>query len=280
MALSSTAATPLTPRQREVLLFIQNHVDRHGYPPTSRELSDGCNLGGPSGAVRFLAALERKGYVHRATGRNRALVLVTPELDCSQLTDEDRFLVSATAEAQAVARDCVLAVAALTKDPAIKGVLIRDAADRHTEVIQIEEALARSSCGRPGSDGAMGAVLAALRSDLTWPTFVVDHLVYNWGAAQGSRVLADRNLGLQAVFESGAATCERAVDASVAWLEQIVDQSTEDQIGALRLRAEFMMKVCTFAARAIERPGGSRKFTGVSYSGLPSVISPDSRQRS
>jgi hypothetical protein len=269
-----SAPAPLTPRQREVLDFVQQYIDRHSYPPTSRELSVACGLGGPSGAQRILETLERKGYLRRTQGRSRALVVVQPDLDCASLSDEDRFLVSATAEAQAVARDCVLAVAALTQDSDIKAMLIRDALERHDEVVQIEQALARSSCGPPSSDGAMRAVLAALRSDLTWPTFVVDHLVYNVGAAQGSRLLADQDLGLQALFERGAATCERAIEASVGWLAKVVASSSDEDLEALRRRAEFMMKVCAFAARAVERPGGARKFTDIDYSDLPPVLLP------
>jgi hypothetical protein len=44
----------------------------------------------------------------------------------------------------------------------------------------------------------------------------------------------------------------------------------------MRMRADFMMKVSDFAARAVERPGGSRKFTPVDYAGLPAVLLPES----
>ena len=268
------AAPPLTARQRQVLDFVERYIARHQYPPTSRELSAACGLGGPSGAQRILGTLERKGYLQREPGRSRALTLAQRPLDLSHARPEDRFLVSAAAEAQGVARDCVLAVAALTHDTGIKGVLIRDALERHELVVQIEDALARSDCGPPDSGGAMRAVLSALRSDLSWPAFVADHLIYNWGSAQGSRMLASHDNVLRPVFERAAALCERAVEAAAGWLDEIVATSDEEGLMALRERAAVMMKVSAFAARAVEGPGGTPEFTAVEYAGLPAVLLP------
>lgn len=274
------ATAPLTSRQRQVLDYVEQYIAEHQYPPTSRELSAACGLGGPSGAQRILGTLERKGYLQRESGRSRALTLARPPLDLSRARPEDRFLVSAAAEAQGVARDCVLAVAALTHDTEIKGVLIRDALERHELVVLIEDALARSDCGPPDSHGAMRAVLSALRSDLSWRAFVVDHLIYNWGSAQGSRMLANHDSVLRPVFERAAALCERAVVAATGWLDDLVAMSSEDERAALRDRAAVMMKVSEFAARAVEAPGGTPEFTSVEYGELPLVLRPvaDGRQ--
>src|SRR2546423_15171942 len=100
--MSPPEPAPLTSRQRQVLEYVEQYVAQHHSPPTSRELSAAGGLGGPSGAQRILGTLERKGYLQREPGRSRALTLAQPPLDLSRARPEDRFLVSAAAEAQSV----------------------------------------------------------------------------------------------------------------------------------------------------------------------------------
>jgi repressor LexA len=65
---------PLTEKQREVLAFVEEFCARQGYPPTVREVA-GHFAVQPRAAADHLAALKRKGYLHREPGRSRGLAL-------------------------------------------------------------------------------------------------------------------------------------------------------------------------------------------------------------
>jgi repressor LexA len=67
---------PLTDRQRLVLNFVEEFCRRQGYPPTVREVAAHFGVQ-PRAAVDHLAALKRKGYLHREPGRSRGLALVS-----------------------------------------------------------------------------------------------------------------------------------------------------------------------------------------------------------
>ena len=67
----------LTHRQQEVLAFIRTFSQRHGVPPTVREIGERFRVT-PRAAFDHLRALERKGYLRRrvTSGRtSRALTL-------------------------------------------------------------------------------------------------------------------------------------------------------------------------------------------------------------
>jgi len=67
----------MTQRQREVLSFMRGFTDKHGAPPTVREIAERFRFT-PRAAFDHLRALERKGMLHRrVTDRrvSRTLVL-------------------------------------------------------------------------------------------------------------------------------------------------------------------------------------------------------------
>jgi repressor LexA len=66
----------LTQRQREIYDFVVRYADRHGYPPTVREIGGAVGLASPSTVHAHLANLERAGYVRRDPTKPRALELV------------------------------------------------------------------------------------------------------------------------------------------------------------------------------------------------------------
>jgi repressor LexA len=66
---------PLTERQRAVLDFVEDFCRGQGYPPTVREVAAHFGVQ-PRAAADHLAALKRKGYLHREPGRSRGLALV------------------------------------------------------------------------------------------------------------------------------------------------------------------------------------------------------------
>ncbi len=58
-------ASAPTGRQAEILAFIEDHVERHGYPPTVREIGQGVGLASPSTVHRHLEKLEEGGHLRR-----------------------------------------------------------------------------------------------------------------------------------------------------------------------------------------------------------------------
>jgi repressor LexA len=65
----------LTGRQQEIWTFLVGYVDRHGYPPTVREIGEAVGLASPSTVHAHLANLERAGLLRRDPTKPRALEL-------------------------------------------------------------------------------------------------------------------------------------------------------------------------------------------------------------
>jgi repressor LexA len=65
----------LTGRQQEIWNFLVEYVDRHGYPPTVREIGEAVGLASPSTVHAHLANLERAGLLKRDPTKPRALEL-------------------------------------------------------------------------------------------------------------------------------------------------------------------------------------------------------------
>src|SRR6516225_6803395 len=63
----------LTPRQRQVLEFVDEEVRRRGYPPSVREIGEAVGLSSPSTVHAHLAALQDKGYLRRDPTKPRAI---------------------------------------------------------------------------------------------------------------------------------------------------------------------------------------------------------------
>jgi len=69
----------LTARQQEIWNFLVEYVDRHGYPPTVREIGEHVGLASPSTVHAHLANLERAGLLKRDPTKPRALELIGRE---------------------------------------------------------------------------------------------------------------------------------------------------------------------------------------------------------
>jgi repressor LexA len=69
----------LTGRQQEIWTFLVDYVDRHGYPPTVREIGEAVGLASPSTVHAHLANLERAGLLRRDPTKPRALELMGRE---------------------------------------------------------------------------------------------------------------------------------------------------------------------------------------------------------
>ena len=70
----------LTPKQRELLLFIHERLKETGVSPSFDEMKEALDLASKSGIHRLITALEERGFLRRLAHRARALeVLKLPE---------------------------------------------------------------------------------------------------------------------------------------------------------------------------------------------------------
>ncbi len=75
----------LTARQRRILEFIRDWVERYGYPPSVREIGEAVGLVSPSSVAYQLKALETKGFLRRDPNRPRAVDVRSP----SEMVDDE-----------------------------------------------------------------------------------------------------------------------------------------------------------------------------------------------
>jgi repressor LexA len=66
---------PLTARQQQVLDLISEHIERHGFPPSHRELMLSLGVKSQLGILKHLRALERKGHILCQPGSSRGITL-------------------------------------------------------------------------------------------------------------------------------------------------------------------------------------------------------------
>jgi repressor LexA len=86
----------LTARQQEIWNYLVDYVDRHGYPPTVREIGEQVGLASPSTVHAHLANLERAGLLRRDPTKPRALELIgrerrEPDANVVELADAQRL---------------------------------------------------------------------------------------------------------------------------------------------------------------------------------------------
>ena len=63
----------LTPRQQEILVFIERTVGDRGYPPSVREIGNAVGLASPSTVHSHLDTLQKLGYLRRDPTKPRAI---------------------------------------------------------------------------------------------------------------------------------------------------------------------------------------------------------------
>lgn len=63
----------LSTRQRSLLDFIVTFIDDHGYPPSVRDMQDGCSISSTSVVAYNLVQLEQKGWIARLPDVSRAI---------------------------------------------------------------------------------------------------------------------------------------------------------------------------------------------------------------
>ncbi|MBN1679523.1 MAG: transcriptional repressor LexA [Anaerolineae bacterium] len=71
----------LSARQKKILKFIKSFLDKHGYPPTIREIGEAVNIASTSVVNYNLNKLVERGFIERAPEVSRGLRLVEQETD-------------------------------------------------------------------------------------------------------------------------------------------------------------------------------------------------------
>lgn len=75
MSRSNTAGDPLTPRQAEILAWIESYHLTHSYPPSMREIGRRFGISSTNGVNDHLRYLEAKGAIlPRVDLRSRCVV--------------------------------------------------------------------------------------------------------------------------------------------------------------------------------------------------------------
>src|SRR5215475_4897136 len=69
----------VTRRQKEVLDFISNFVQRNGYSPSFEEIARGLSLKSLATVHKHVTNLQKKGLLERAHNRSRSIDILPPK---------------------------------------------------------------------------------------------------------------------------------------------------------------------------------------------------------
>jgi repressor LexA len=101
---------PLTKRQREILDYLQEFIQRHGYAPSLEEIGRRFSLSSLATVHKHLTNLQEKGFIRRSWNRSRSVELVTAPTGQRALELPLLGYVAAGAPIEAVATSETIAV--------------------------------------------------------------------------------------------------------------------------------------------------------------------------
>ncbi|MBW3537890.1 transcriptional repressor LexA [Candidatus Parcubacteria bacterium] len=70
---------PLTKRQKEVLDYVTQYIELHGYAPSYREIAEAFKLGSVATVAEHIETLVSKGLLQKGDNEARSLQLIRPE---------------------------------------------------------------------------------------------------------------------------------------------------------------------------------------------------------
>jgi len=70
----------LTPRQKEILEFVEEFLEVRGYAPSFEEIADHFGFSSLATVHEHLSNLERKGYIRKSYNESRSIELVSAEM--------------------------------------------------------------------------------------------------------------------------------------------------------------------------------------------------------
>jgi repressor LexA len=77
--------SPLTPKQKNILDFIQAFAEREGYPPSQQEIARTFGFRSLGTVQNYLVRLEREGLLSRDWNARRGLRVLRPKLNALEL---------------------------------------------------------------------------------------------------------------------------------------------------------------------------------------------------
>lgn len=77
--------SPMTPKQKQILDFIQSYADREGYPPSQKEIASAFGFRSLGTVQNYLVRLEREGLLSRDWNARRGLQVLRPRLNSMEL---------------------------------------------------------------------------------------------------------------------------------------------------------------------------------------------------
>jgi repressor LexA len=101
---------PLTKRQREILDYLQEFIQQHGYAPSLEEIGRRFSLSSLATVHKHLTNLEEKGFIRRSWNRSRSVELVSAPTGHRALELPLLGYVAAGAPIEAVASSETIAV--------------------------------------------------------------------------------------------------------------------------------------------------------------------------
>ena len=101
---------PLTKRQREILDYLNEFIQQHGYAPSLEEIGRRFNLSSLATVHKHLSNLQEKGFIRRAWNRSRSVELVPTRTGGRALELPLLGFVAAGAPIEAVAGNETIAV--------------------------------------------------------------------------------------------------------------------------------------------------------------------------
>jgi repressor LexA len=72
-------AMPLTKRQKEILTYLEGHIQERGYAPSFEEIAEHFSFQSLATVHEHLTNLERKGYIRRSYNESRSIELLPPK---------------------------------------------------------------------------------------------------------------------------------------------------------------------------------------------------------
>src|SRR5829696_6750786 len=104
------AVLPLTKRQREILDYLNEFIQQHGYAPSLEEIGRRFNLSSLATVHKHLTNLQEKGFIRRAWNRSRSVELVPTRVGGRSLELPLLGFVAAGRPIEAVASNETIAV--------------------------------------------------------------------------------------------------------------------------------------------------------------------------
>lgn len=77
--------SPMTPKQKMILDFIQSYADREGYPPSQQEIADSFGFRSLGTVQNYLVRLEREGLLTKDWNARRSIRVIRPQRNALEL---------------------------------------------------------------------------------------------------------------------------------------------------------------------------------------------------